>query len=108
MDADVYFLANTSNVRRDVRARFGDRTAHAELWDPLTGTIEQPEASGDSLALAFEPHGSRIVVFRKNAGAAPRSVTRRALGATELRNGWTVTVGGVRRGPIDLPHSVGR
>ena len=32
-------------------------------------------------------------------------MTRHALGATELRNGWTVTVGGVRRGPIDLPHS---
>jgi hypothetical protein len=105
MDADVYFLANTSNVRRDVRARFGDRTAHVELWDPLTGTIEQPDPSGESLALTFEPHGSRIIVFRKSASAAPRSVTRQAIGATELRNGWTVTVGGVRRGPIELPHS---
>ena len=64
-DADVYFLANTGNVRRDVRVRFGDRTAHVELWDPLTGTIEQPDPSGESLALAFEPHGSRIIVFRK-------------------------------------------
>jgi hypothetical protein len=105
MGADVYFLANTSNVPRHARARFGDRTAHVELWDPLTGIIEQPDAAGDSLSLTFEPHGSRIVVFRKNAGTAQRSVTRRAVGATELRNGWSVTTGGVRRGPIVLPYS---
>ena len=68
-DADVYFLANTSNVPQVVRARFGDRTAYAELWDPLTGVIEQPDVSGDALPLAFEPHGSRFIVFRKSAGS---------------------------------------
>ena len=105
-DADVYFLANTGNVPRVVRARFGDRTAHVELWDPLTGVIEQPAASDDPLTLAFEPHGSRIIVFRKSASTAPRSTTRREVGATELRSGWTVLVGGAaRRGPIDLPYS---
>ena len=105
-DADVYFLANTSNVARTVRARFGDRTEHVELWDPLTGVIEQPPASSNGLVLAFEPHGSRIVVFRKKASTAPRATLRRAIGSTELRTGWTVTVGGTARsGTVDLPHS---
>jgi hypothetical protein len=72
----------------------------------LTGVIEQPGESGDALTLAFEPHGSRLIVFRKNAGSAPRSTKRRAIGTTELRSGWAVQVGGAaRRGPIDLPHS---
>jgi hypothetical protein len=104
-DADLYFLANTSNVPQRVSARFSDRTAHVELWDPLTGIIEQPEVSGDPLALAFEPHGSRIIVFRKTASAATRSVTRREVAATTLRSGWAVTAGGARRGPIALPYS---
>jgi len=106
VDADVYFLANTSNLPQVVRARFGDRTAYAELWDPLTGVIEQPDASGDALSLAFEPHGSRFIVFRKSGGSAQPSTKRRAIGSAELRSGWSVQVGGAaRRGPIDLPHS---
>jgi hypothetical protein len=89
-----------------VRARFADRTEHVESWDPLTGGIEQPPASGNGLRLTFEPHGSRIVVFRKSVSAAPRSIGRRAIGAAELRTGWTVTIGGAeRRGMVDLPHS---
>jgi alpha-L-rhamnosidase len=105
-DADVYFLANTSNVARTERARFGDRTENVELWDPLTGGIEQPRASGNGLMLTFEPHGSRIVVFRKSVSTAPRSIARRAIGSAELRTGWTVTAGSAARSAtVDLPHS---
>ena len=72
----------------------------------MTGGIERADASGDELPLAFEPHGSRIVVFRKTASTATRSTPRRPAGATELRTGWTLTIGGTARGgPIDLPHS---
>ena len=105
-DAEVYFLANTTNVTRTVRATFGDRTPHVEVWDPMTGAIERADAPGDGMTLAFEPHGSRIVVFRKNAGTSAPSVLRRAAGATDLRTGWTVTLGGTARpGTVDLPHS---
>jgi hypothetical protein len=105
-DADVYFLANTTNVARTVRATFGDRTPNVEVWDPMMGAIERADAPGDAMTLAFEPHGSRIVVFRKSAGTSPVSAPRRAAGATELRTGWTVTLGGTARGgTIDLPHS---
>ena len=105
-DADVYFVANTSNVPLRVRARFGDRTPYVELWDPLMGAIEQPEASGDALSLAFEPYGSRIIVFRNSASAAPRATAHRSIGSEELRRGWSVTVGGTARGGVvDLPHS---
>ena len=105
-DADVYFLANTRNVARTVRARFSDRTDEVELWDPMTGGIERSDASSNGMALTFEPHGSRIVVFRKNASTSPRPTLRRAIGSTELRTGWTVTIGSTARsGTVDLPHS---
>jgi hypothetical protein len=105
-DAHVYFLANTSNVARTVRATFGDRTPNVEVWDPMTGAIERVDAPGDGMTLAFEAHGSRIVVFRQSAGISPLSALRRAAGATELRTGWTLTLGGTARpGAIDLPHS---
>jgi hypothetical protein len=105
-DADLYFLANTSNVPRTVRATFSDRTPNVEVWDPMTGGIERTDASGDGMTLAFEPHGSRIVVFRKSAGTSPLAALRRAAGATQLSTGWTLTIGGTpRAGTIDLPHS---
>jgi hypothetical protein len=37
--ADIYFVANTANVRQNVLAAFpvGDR--NAEWWDPMSGKI---------------------------------------------------------------------
>jgi alpha-L-rhamnosidase len=105
-DADLYFLANTSNVSRAVRARFGSRTPHAESWDPLTGAIERLDGSGDSVALALEPHGSRVIVFRKESSNAPPATARRADASLELRSGWTLSIGATTHGGIvDLPHS---
>jgi hypothetical protein len=105
-DADLYFLANTSNVGRTVSARFGSQTPYAELWDPLTGTIERLQANGDGVPLTFEPHGSRVVVFRKERSSAPPSVARRVSASVELKSGWTLTAGAMRRsGTVDLPHS---
>ena len=104
-DADVYFLANTGNIARTVRARFGSQTANPELWDPLTGAIERADASASGVALAFEPHGSRVIVFRKDGTTAARSAPRRTTESAELRAGWTVTIGGAARRSVDLPHS---
>jgi hypothetical protein len=104
-DADFYFLANTSNVGRAIRARFGSRTPYAESWDPLTGTIERLDEAGDGVAVALEPHGSRFIVFRKQGSNAPPAVVRRASGSLELR-GWTLSLGATTQGrAVDLPHS---
>jgi hypothetical protein len=105
-DADVYFLANTSNVSRTVRAQFSSRTANLELWDPMSGAIEWVDAPGENVSLTFEPHGSRFVVFRKARGAAPAATVRREIGSVELRGGWNLSLGGSERsGLIDLPYS---
>jgi hypothetical protein len=105
-DADLYFLANTSNVGRTVRARFGSQTPYAELWDPLTGTIERLEVSGDGVPLMFDPHGSRVVVFRKGSSSASPAAVRRVSASVELKSGWTLSVGATTHGgTVDLPHS---
>jgi len=45
-------------------------------------------------------------VFRKSAGTSSLSAPRGAAGASELRTGWTVALGGTALpGTIDLPHS---
>jgi hypothetical protein len=105
--ADIYFLANTSNVRRAVRARFGSESPHIELWNPMTGAIERLESSGAGVALTFEPHGSQVIVFRKESSpAALAGAVRRERDSIELKSGWTFTVGTTRyEGTVALPHS---
>jgi hypothetical protein len=104
-DADLYFLANTSNVGRTVRGTFAGRTPYAESWDPMTGAIERLDVTDGGVVLTFEPHGSRVVVFRKERGAAPRATVRRETASVELRSGWMLSIGGATATAVDLPHS---
>jgi hypothetical protein len=104
-DADVYFLANTSNVARDVTARFRSRRAHAELWDPFTGRAERLEAPLPDVPLRFDPYSTRIVVFRDATLSSPAAATRAVVASEDLASGWTVTVGQTRRTDVTLPYS---
>ena len=105
-DADVYFVANTANVPRTVTARFRSQAPHAELWNPFTGRIERMDVAESSLALALEPYGTRVVVFRPDGGDAPIARKISVAATEDLRSGWTVSFAGAASGtPVDLPHS---
>ena len=98
-DADLYFLANTSNTARTVRARFGSQTESGESWDPMSGAVEPLDATG-AASLTFEPYGSRVFVFR--AGGAPLlppSGRRTADQSSCRRDGAFLLVRGVRLQP---------
>jgi alpha-L-rhamnosidase len=103
-DADVYFLANTSNVARDVTARFSGNIS-GERWDPMTGAVEPLELSGGLASLRFAPYGSLVVVFRAASSAPPRATAMRPTTTRVLDQGWTVAVGEGTRTSVDLPHS---
>ncbi|HEX7959098.1 MAG TPA: glycosyl hydrolase, partial [Terriglobales bacterium] len=98
-DADIYFLANTSNTSQQLKATFRVHGGHAEWWDPITGRISaaQAQPSGDqgtTLTFDLEPYGSRVVVFSKRAlpsrGIALSSHTPPTI---DLSTGWQVTFG---------------
>jgi hypothetical protein len=59
-DADVYFVANTTN--ETVKRRFTFRTAarRMEMWDPMSGN-ETPMGDGTTIDLALEPYQSEII-----------------------------------------------
>ena len=111
-DGDVYFVANTANTPRTVTARFRAQTPYAELWNAFTGRMERTDVGASGVALALEPYGTRVVVFRKDAGDAPAVRTTSVAASEDLRSGWTVSYGGVAGGAaassgtaVDLPHS---
>ena len=69
-DAEIYFLANTSNVRKSVKATFRQQGLQAEWWDPFSGNvaaakIDAATEKGTTIALDLEPYASRVLVFTR-------------------------------------------
>jgi len=95
-DAEIYFIANTSNQAQKVKAAF--RVAgglRPEVWDPMTGQILSSGA-GNSLELNLDAHGSILVVFsnrRPTAAAAALRMPAATSVLIDLSTGWTVKFG---------------
>ena len=67
-NAEIYFLANTSNVRQSVKGTFRQSGMNPEWWDPISGTVTPAKvagrtASGITVGLDLEPYGSRVLVL---------------------------------------------
>lgn len=100
-DAEIYFLANTTNMPQNVKATFRVEGMQAELWNPMTGRVEAADVvskaeGGTTVALNMEPYASRVVVFSKRT--LPASASTAATIATtaqpfDLSTGWRVSFG---------------
>jgi len=98
-DADIYFVANTSNTPQKVKATF--RVANpgtAELWDPLSGKISEVRAergqSGTTIYLEFQPYASQVLIFSKRIfGMIPDEPVISMPSPIDLSTGWRVRFG---------------
>jgi hypothetical protein len=90
-DADIYFLANTSNRKRNLQLVFRTNFRNAEVWDAMNGQIT-PAKSGNMVSLDLEPYQSRVVVFSNepSKGLAP-SAPGEQTSTIDLNNHWTVS-----------------
>jgi hypothetical protein len=97
-DAEIYFLANSSNVRQKARASFRVTGMQAEWWDPMSGRIAPaPTMIGregmTSIALDLEPYDGRFLVFSKRAAQPTAAVNPSEPALLDLSEGWRVTFG---------------
>lgn len=97
---EVYFIANTGNTPKNVKATFRVRAMHAEEWDPMTGrvagmAIAKSDDNGISVNLDLEPYASQIIVFTDRKLPVRRPAAQVVLqGQTiELSDGWSVSFG---------------
>jgi hypothetical protein len=77
-DAEIYFVANRTNLATATTCLFRVRGKAPELWNPVTGErkfaqeYEDVEKIGcTAVPLDFAPYGSWFVVFREAAEAHP-------------------------------------
>ncbi len=98
-DAEIYFLANTSNARQNVKATFRVMGMKAEWWSPFDGSvspakIEEQSGQGTNVVIELEPYGSRLLVFSKRVSSAlPMSNAPATRPAIDLSNAWQVSFG---------------
>jgi len=88
-NGDLYFLANTSNEPRSVKASFRSTGSHAELWDPFTGRTVGL-GSSNNIPLDLAPYESRLVFFSNEALTLPAQHPASTSAIVELGTGWTL------------------
>ena len=97
-DADIYFVANRTNVFVNATCIFRVTGKAPELWDAVSGerrfAAAYTETDGRmSLPLEFAPCGSWLVVFREPAARHPATAKSNGLQlqpVQELSAPWTV------------------
>jgi hypothetical protein len=97
-DAEIYFIANTSNQRQQTQATFRVKDRTAEWWNPFTGATESAEirertGSGVTLTLSLEPYESRVVVFTKRRLSTTVAKRSAASQSIDLSRNWQVSFG---------------
>jgi hypothetical protein len=103
-DADIYFIANRTNIGTSASCAFRATGKAPELWNPVTGERRFAAAyqEGDGrtfVPLEFAPCGSWFVVFREPTSAHPATITGNVptianspkfAPIAELTGSWTV------------------
>ena len=92
--ANLYFVANTSNESKHVRAQFRDTAKYAEIWDGFTGDfsgIPDPR----NIVLDLAPYESRIIFFSDSATAPPSQPQQRETVRADLSQQWKVKLDGL-------------
>jgi hypothetical protein len=97
-NAEIYFLANTSNKPQRVKATFRVGQLRPEWWDPITGAVSPAEGwagpEGTTVSLDLEPYGSRVLVF--TGRELPHSISHVASvipPAMDISTDWRVSFG---------------
>jgi hypothetical protein len=107
-DAELYFIANTSNLRQAVKATFRVGGLQAEWWDPFSGKVseakvEAASAAGTTVALDLEPYGSRVLVFSRRTIEVPDEPHGKIPPEIDLSTGWQVSMGADAK-PVLMDH----
>ena len=93
-DADVYFIANTSNHKVESTASFSSARRYVSTWDPLVGSAYVTASKPVVLNLA--PYESRVIVFSDAAIGKSMEVHKSSTRVVaDLTHDWKVKFAGL-------------
>src|ERR1700722_7617244 len=93
-EGNLYFVANTANERKQVRAQFRNTANQAETWDGFSGAISGIP-NPRSIELDLAPYESRLIFFADAATAPPLDVKRTETVELDLSPSWKVKFDGM-------------
>ncbi len=88
-NADLYFLANTSNQPQHFTAHFRSVRRHAELWDASSGELHALPHAQD-IAFDLAPYESRLIFFSETGVAAEPVPPSVQIETINLNTGWEI------------------
>jgi hypothetical protein len=92
-DADIYFVANTTNVSQEIKATFRVGKVWGEWWNPMNGSVTPLGfQGGDGITFQLEPYGSRVIVFSNRSSLANSLSRVKAPDPIDLTSNWKVSV----------------
>ncbi len=98
-NADIYFVANTTNQKQKVQITFRNSGNQAEIWNTMDGTtsaanIKSQTKDGTTVELSFEPYQSYVVIFSENRTALPITETKSTpISGINLDSDWKLFFG---------------
>jgi hypothetical protein len=96
-NADIYFIANTSNEPVSTQAAFRNARPAAEWMDPDTGTITRAALEHGEVQLNLAPYESRILLLHEGAAIGQPAIAWAGGEGNvllDLSQGWRVRFGG--------------
>lgn len=103
-DADVYFVANTSNRALRFTAAFTTAFHAGQEWSPDSAVVAR-DVSRSDVRIELAPYESRVFVFASGLSApAPHRAEAASRLLADLSNGWTETfTAGGNKQEVSLP-----
>ena len=104
-DGDLYFVANTSNEKRNVKITFRSTGNRVEILNALTGqvsplAVEASDAESTTVSLGFEPYGSNVVLISKTGATGKPGAPLSVAADTDLSTGWSIKFAGSQLTPV--------
>lgn len=93
-NADIYFLANTTNQLVKLSANVASHFPHAEVIDPTSGEITKGTKIG--LSLALSPYESRVIILSDMPEQGDEAVNSYKQ-VEDLSNDWRVSFSGTNK-----------
>ena len=98
-DADIYFIANTLNIKRNVEISFRNSGNSTEIWNAMNGKLSSANVKSQTkdatnILLNFEPYQSHVVIFTKRKANLPKeNAAISNASAIDLSADWKVNFG---------------